>query len=258
MPPYNVNPAPRTGRGTYGMVPGTIDLPSPAADLGVQYPNLGGTNAALSRNILSGLEGQLSPGTINLLQDTNAAWGVASGMPGSQFAGNRLARNLGLTSEAIQQQALKDYASIIPTISRTQTVSPETQIGVAEQNALNLAAPDPAAAQSYAQQLYQRYLQGMSSPGGGTGRVASQGGPYTPIKRDWWEGGDVTAPSTSTATISRGEQMWPGMATGGPGAGASWTSGSNALDPSLFEDGGLGGGLSPDELYWADTVGGGV
>jgi len=60
---FNVNPAPVQGNGTFGAVPGQIGMPSPSGDLSAAYPNMAGTNAALSTSILSKLRGQLSPGT---------------------------------------------------------------------------------------------------------------------------------------------------------------------------------------------------
>lgn len=179
---FNVSPAPRTGQGPFGLVPGNVGVPTPAADLGTQYPNLSGTNATISGNILAGLEGQLSPGTIAALQDANAAWGVSSGMPGSGLVRNRGARNLGLTAEQLQAQALQQYNQTIPTISRTQTVSPELQSEIAQWNAIMNAAPDPAQAQNYAQGLFAAYMQALGGgrgPGGGTGGRGG-GMPYMP------------------------------------------------------------------------------
>lgn len=178
---YPTTPAPRTGQGPFGMVPGNIALPQPAQDLAAAYPNLGQTNAAVSRSIMAGLEGELSPATINALQDANAAFGISSGMPGMRpgsFLNFRLGRNIGTTAEALKNQAIQQYNALIPTISGTQTVSPQLQTQIAEQNAINLAAPDPRAAASHAEELYNRYLSQMS---GGT-RIAGGGGPapYTP------------------------------------------------------------------------------
>jgi hypothetical protein len=76
----------------------------------------------------------------------------------------------------MQNQGLQQYNQLIPTVSGTQTVRPETQIGVAEQNALNRAAPDPGQAASYAQILFDRYLNSLSrpsSPAAGTGSYAA-------------------------------------------------------------------------------------
>lgn len=161
----------------YGGIPGQVALPSPYGDLSSVYPNLSGTNASVSAAIASKLHGDLSPGTIAQLQDDAARYGVQSGMPGiapGTLSGNRLLRSLGLAREAQVQQGIDDYGRIIPTVSGTQTVRPETQINLAEQNALSAAAPNPAAAQTYAQSLFDQYL--AKTRGGG----ASRSSPITP------------------------------------------------------------------------------
>lgn len=164
---YPLGAAPQAGLGAHGGVPGAIQAPNPFRDLSSIYPNLSGTNTAASSALLSGLQGQLSAGTQNLIKDAAAAWGVASGMPGSGLAGNKSLRDLGLTSEAVQQKALAQLPGIMDEIARTQTVSPELQAEIANRNATLAAAPNPAAAANYAQQLFQKYLnQTRQGPGG--------------------------------------------------------------------------------------------
>ena len=167
---YNANPSPQGGTSAFGMVPGNIPLPNPAADLGNQYPNLPGTNSAVSGDILSKLGGQLSPATIQQLQNASATYGVQNGMPGSNAIPGSLPysmnlESLGLNSEAQQQQGIQDYNSTIPTVSGTQTVAPALQANIAETNALNAAAPNPAASASYAEELYNQYLNQTKSKG---------------------------------------------------------------------------------------------
>lgn len=192
---YNANPTPQSGTDAFGMVPGQIALPNPAGDLSNVYPNLTGTNAAASEALLSKLSGQLSPGTINTIQDAAARYGVRSGMPGSNAVPGSIPYNLnlatlGLTSEGQTQQGLQDYSSLIPTVSQTQTVQPGLQAEIAATNAVNAAAPNPGAAQSYAQQLYDKYLASMSSPAGGTVNMSNVQGfqPLQPSQRDWGYG----------------------------------------------------------------------
>lgn len=246
MPPYsyNVNPAPRQGSGIYGRVPGSISLPSPSSDLSARYPNLGRTNAALSSDIYSGLQGQLSPGTLRDLQDFDAAWGIGSGMPGSGLAINRLGRNIGLTAEQLKNTAIGQYNATLPTISRTQTVTPETQIGLAETNAINASAPDPTAAGSHAEQLYQRYLQGLS----GGGRVAGGPGGGTRQTYDQEAGPEVVGASTGTGT-SYGGQMYYG--NNRPGGG----TGNQSAQPGGFYDQELDF-LDPEVGQYLDSLGG--
>lgn len=185
---YPLYPSPTSGSGTAtGRVPGLLGMPAPAEDLRRQFPGLGKINKALSSDIFAGLEGQLSPGTVNALQDASAAWGAGAGMPGSQLARFRFGRNLGLTAEDLKNKAIQQYNQTIPTVSGTQTVSPALQNEIATQNALNLAAPDPTKAQSHAEDLFKQYLAGMGGPGGG---IRFGGGGYSPpgSSSDWRTG----------------------------------------------------------------------
>ena len=202
---YNVNPTPRTGQGAFGLVPGRLNLPSPSQDLSAQYPNLAPTNAALSADILAGLGGELSPGTVNMLQDQNAAWAIGAGMPATRpgsLSTNRFARNLGLTAEQLKNTAIGQYQSIIPTVAGTQTVAPGLQTEIASQNALNAAAPDPAAAQSYARNLFDRYMQTMAGAGGNR-RMAPI---YTPPTSTGTPFGAVAAADNQGMYVARGPQ----------------------------------------------------
>src|SRR5258708_6365479 len=158
---FNYSPSPTGGQGPFGLVPGSVGIPNPADDLAAQYPNLTGTNATVSGNIMNELQGQLSPATLRALQTAAAQHGVASGMPGLQPGSmnlNSLFGNIAGYTEDLQRKGVQDYNSTIPTVSRTQTVSPETQIGVSEQNAINRSAPDPTQAATYAMQLFDKYL----------------------------------------------------------------------------------------------------
>ncbi len=114
---------------------------------------------------------------------------MINGAPGSNAFQGTLANNQNLlgnirTTEALQAQGLKDYNSTIPTISKTQTVDPNLQAGIAGTNATTSAMPNPADAASYAKQLFDQYLQQLSGPAGGTGAFA--GGGYKP---PWMGGG---------------------------------------------------------------------
>ena len=154
------------GAAIFGTRPQPIAMPNPYGDLQQIYPDLGETNAQLSSDVLSRLRGELSPDTLNALRDNAAAFGVSSGMPGSGLSANRGLRNLGLATEDVQRQGLQDYNALMPVLSSTQTVRPETQADINTQNSVWRSAPDPAAAGNYAQQLFDRYLAAMSSPAG--------------------------------------------------------------------------------------------
>lgn len=153
------------GGGPFGSRIGPIAMPQPAADLAAQYPNLSASNIALSGDILSQLKGELSPETIRNIVDLSAAYGVSSGMPGSGLARNLIPRDIGLSTETLEQQGLQSYESALPIISRTQTVTPELQAEIEATNAYNMAAPDPASASAYAMGLYERYLNPPGSLG---------------------------------------------------------------------------------------------
>lgn len=168
------NPAPRAGNGAFGAVPGAISVPNPYQDLAGVYPGLAGANSAVSSAIMAKLRGELDPATVAAIHEDAARFGVANGMPGStgvpgSLTANRSLRDLGLATEGQVQSGLNAYSSLIPTISSTQTVRPETQANISETNAINSAAPDPTAANTYAQQLFDKYLAKLSGPAGGTG-----------------------------------------------------------------------------------------
>jgi len=162
---YNVNPAPTSGQGAFGLVPGQTPLPNPSADLASVYPNLSASTGALSSDIMGELQGQLSPATLNNLHNTAATYGVSSGMPGSNALLGSLPSNLnleslGINTEQLQHQGIGDFLSGTQGVSGTQTVSPALQAEIASSNATLGAAPSPQLADQYALSLLQ-------SPGGG-------------------------------------------------------------------------------------------
>jgi len=155
--------------GAFGSQPGAVPVPQPAAALGAQIPGLTGLNSQASGILNNELMGNLSPDTKRAIQDAVATQSAASGMPGSNaiagtLGGNRMARDFGMTSQQLQSQGLKDYSSFVPTVSSTQTVNPAVEAEINTQNAINAAAPNPAAAASYAQGLFQSYLSQLNQP----------------------------------------------------------------------------------------------
>lgn len=151
--------------GAYGANVAPVNLPNPSAALAAQIPGLSGLNNQLSGVIGSELSGELSPSTMNLLKDASASAGVAGGYSGSGFQANNALANLGLTSEQVQQKGVSDYNSVIPTISGTQTLSPQLEYEANLQNAVSAAAPNPAAAAQKEQQLLQNYLSELEGGG---------------------------------------------------------------------------------------------
>lgn len=174
-PPFNLNAPSRTGQGPYGNVPGAIGLPPVYQDIQGVFPNLSGNVSALSKNIGNELAGELDPQTIAMLQNTAAQFGIGAGVPLSPFSGARGLRQLGLTVEGQRSKGISDLLGALPTLAKTLTISPETQLEVANRNATLNAAPDPQAAAREAQRLFEAYLKrtagggGMSFGGGGGG-----------------------------------------------------------------------------------------
>lgn len=87
------------------------------------YPNLSATQGQVSENTLSRLRGELSPETLNAIQDTAARFGIASGMPlgsgGNTITGNFGRKLVGQTVEGLQSQGLQDYLNTLQGYSGT-------------------------------------------------------------------------------------------------------------------------------------------
>jgi len=163
-------------------VPGPLGLPDPFADITRAGINLAGINPSASRSLEAGFRGDLDPNDISALQDESARFGVQSGMPGSGLGINRYLGNVLGARQARRQQAFQNYGPFVGTVAGTQTVQPGLKHEIALQNALNAAAPNPAQAASYAQQLFNQYLQMLASQGGRGrggpgGGIAPTGGP---------------------------------------------------------------------------------
>lgn len=190
----NLAPPPQSGvPNPFGLVPGNIPAFNPAGDLAAQYPNLSQTNEALSGDILNKLNGYLSPSTLNSIQrQFGGQGGIASGMPGSGLTWNNVYGNIIGAQENQRQQGIQDYVAAIPAVSQTQTVSPAIQAIVAEQNAVNQSAPNPQMAQTYAQQLFNQYLNQVRGPAGG------RGSPFSGF------GGDFGSPSGGSGALGFG------------------------------------------------------
>lgn len=139
------SPAPMTGQGAFGKVPGLTKVPD-----------------AAQRSINTDFNGMVSPEIRAKLQNEAARFGVSSGMPGSGLAANKYLHDYLGASRDAEDRGFKHYASLLP---------------VAEQNAVNAAAPDPATRavteQSFAQQMFNQYLSTMRGAGSG-GRGGAQ------------------------------------------------------------------------------------
>lgn len=103
------------------------------ANFSALYPNLSDTQAQVSSNTLARLRGELSPETLNAIQDTAARFGIGTGMPlgsgGNTVTGNFGRKLLGQTTEGLQSQGLQDYLNTLGGYSGTLMPSPGDVIG---------------------------------------------------------------------------------------------------------------------------------
>jgi len=289
---FDLNPLPRTGQGPFGLVPGAIGLPPVYNDIAGVFPNLSGNLGALSRNIGSDLAGELDPETIAMLQNTAAQFGIGSGSPLSPFSGAKGLRQLGLTAEGQRAKGAQEFLTALPTIGKTLTVSPETQLEVANRNATLNAAPDPEKAAREAQRLFELYLarlgggrQGGVQMGGGGGGGGGQprnlnsglfDSPWSSFNPEAVHGSRPSPlPWSGTGTEGWGtnyvppQDLWEGTRGGfqGPEGGSVATPGGGGFqewfnDPFLGGGGGMfglgqGGNDQNTEDYWADWLWGG-
>jgi hypothetical protein len=246
------------GQGAFGAVPGVTGLPNPSADLAAQYPGLSGTNAQLSANILSRLKGEIPMDVQNKIQDAGARFGVTSGMPGSGLANAGIARNLGLTSLDLQNQGVQQYNQTIPTISGTQTVRPETQIGLSQSNAALKAAPDPTQAAAASLDIQDRYMNMLANrnrnPASGTGTYANSATGQPIINTP-----TATRPQTGGSSgggyggggggyLTPDEEWFMGQSGVGPGTGRLVTPDGRVItyDPQNGVQGQGGTGFAPE------------
>lgn len=165
--------------GAFGGVPGAVTIP-PNLYQGVQsiYPGLTGTTNQAANVIRHQLAGELSPETINTIQDEAARFGVSSGLPLTNFAGYRGLKNLGRNVEDVQKTGLESYNKMLSTLGPMMT-DPALAAQIAAWNATMGAAPDP---RLNAEEMMRRYMQGLGtgmgarSPGGGTSWVSPSTG----------------------------------------------------------------------------------
>lgn len=174
--------------GAFGTSVAPIQQPKSIYDeLKANVPNYGALTSSAVGNIGSELSGNINPQTLQMLQNQAATRGVTSGMPGSGLNLETLLGNEGLTSQNLQHQGLTDYNTFTGTAGSQQT-DPALAASISTQNAFDAAAPDPNAANSYAQMLFQKYL----NPAGSTNPNASippEGLSYEPAGTTTWIAG---------------------------------------------------------------------
>ncbi len=171
---YNVTPAPQAGAGAFGSVPGIIGLPPNLYEqVNKNIPGIAPAGGKSASVINSELAGQVSPEVQNMLQQKSAAMGFTAGVPGSDFQKNNFTQSLGLNADQLQHQGVADYLSFLGGTGSTMT-DPNLAVGVATQNSLNAAAPNPGAAATENMNEFDKYLKSLM--GGGTGGHFQQPG----------------------------------------------------------------------------------
>lgn len=251
---YNVVPSPTGGQGAYGLVPGPTGIPPSTYQQALSAnPALAQGATDTSNVILKQLQGELDPQTVKNIQDVAAQYGIKSGMAGSNaipgtLAFNENLRNIGLDTQALQQQGVGNYLNQLSTTGGMQ-INPALAAQIAQENAQLAAAPDPAQAAQALQNFYANALNALRGPGGGTGGYAGASpaggtGGYSTGSGALGFGGaggvNVQQPSGALGfgfgsfptNVNYGQNV-----TSVPGA----TLTNTPLDPSLFGDIGFGG-----------------
>lgn len=186
--PINMNPAPQYGAGPYGAVPGPLSVPdNNYTQFNAAIPGFKGTGTAASGVINSQIAGQVNPDVQNLIQQKAAAMGTSTGtgnpgMPGS-FSSNNALANLGLTSTSLQNTGMGNYLNFLSGVAPTLT-NPDLAFTTEQQNAVDAAAPNPAAAAATQQNEFDNYLKTVH--GGG------QNGNPMHVGLTWAPGADPT------------------------------------------------------------------
>ena len=224
----------------YGSKVGQLGMPDPFGNLSGVDTQLPTQNAAAGQALTSELSGQLSPQTMNAIQNAAAAWGVNSGTPGGALQWDNALTNLGMNTEQLQNMGISNYGKLIPTESATQTVSPQLQSEISYQNLLNTAAPDPAAAGEHNLYLYLDALAKANQ--------SQSGFSLGPISADWGSNGfGFNTPfggygTTYNTSVGGGGYAGQGMGGGGSSSGGNGMfgmSGTGGANP--FASGGGGG-----------------
>ena len=262
----------------YGSVPNPTPMPeSTWQEAMAADPNLAGLNTSSDSVIQGQLAGQLSPQTTNAIRDSAASFGVASGMPGSQFQGFNGLRQLGLSVEGMQQQGLGNYLNALKSTGSMQ-LDPSLVTGISQYNNALAAAPDPAAAAEQNFNLEEWMRQQNRGPAGGTGQMGGgytiNPGPASPAKKPQSNYGgvpnyDMTGGGTTyyngsvpdtTNFNNTGTYSFTGNTYGGGGYGGDYGGGSTyiqqpgseydpTLDPSSSQ-------YDPYAMPPSDTYGG--
>jgi hypothetical protein len=226
---YNLNPSPTNYSSAYGGNVGTIAAPpSIWEQLQQNVPDYANLVSSANNEVQSQLNGELSSGTMRNLENYAASRGVAMGQPNSAIS-NLIGLNaIGTTSENLTNQGIGNFQNL-SNLYGSQQENPSLLASIAEENAVNRAAPNPEAAARQLQQNYQsqqqmNYLLANSSFGKpeqyfpGTGTESGHFG----VMDDW------NSPQQSSYTGASQSSGGSGGYSGG--SSESGTSGGNLSD----------------------------
>lgn len=241
-------------RTAYGTVPLPTALPDRQAQLQALGVPVNQLNQALTSNALNDLMGNVS---YQPSQNYAAARGIQTGLQGSEFA-NRIGASDYLNRvDAARQRGATNALNALQGITSTQTISPETQIQLGQDNATLASAPDPQMAANAALGAYQSALNKASSyystPSSGGG-----GGGYAPLSSNrgstqnyFPSGGSTGINPTFNAPMASAIQ---------PSATPISPGNESVYQPfqiqSLWDSGGWTGGSNSfnNQTNWSDNI----
>lgn len=160
------------GGGAYGAVPGPLNIPQNIySQVNQAIPGFSGVGSGAAGVIGSQVAGQVPPDVQNLLQGKAAAMGIGGGGGVGQagsFTANNFLASLGQNSEQQQDTGIQNYLKFLGGVGATQT-DPNLAFTVAQQNDVNAAAPNPAAAAYVQQNDFEKYMNMVRGNSGPTG-----------------------------------------------------------------------------------------
>lgn len=128
--------------------------PSAYAGMANVYPNLSQLTSQASENILNEMKGQLSPMTLQAMQDQAARSGITMGMPGAPISQRVGMALVGKTTEGLRGQGMQDFLNTLR--SYAGTIAPTTGELIGQQTAREgLSAQQSMAAADLAERRRQ-------------------------------------------------------------------------------------------------------
>jgi len=171
---------PGAGSNAYGYQVGQVGAPpSIWEQLSQNLPGFSDLTSTGTSGIMDELKGVLSPSTTMNLANTAASRGVQLGQPNSPLSSMINLNLLGTTSENLKSKGLSDLNSFLSTTGQMQQ-SPQLLSQIAEQNAINAAAPNPEEAAQQQIATYRQMMQEMMSQANPASGAPSFYQPATP------------------------------------------------------------------------------